>query len=266
MLAEWPCDALREPRFHTLAPILAALDCNTFPNSDALNALSNRYDLRNAKGLPLRFETQTVQTYERAVFETGAVPTRADNWHDLFNALAWFAFPLAKALLNRLHIQELAKQLSPMRSTARDALTVYDESGMVILCADGRLKALLRDFRWKELFWMQRDSVRQSMRFYVFGHALHEQLLRPYAGITAKAVIVDADIETLTLDPLAALALVDRAVCDYFEEPGAPRIARGFQPVPVLGIPDWWPENTQESYYEDTRYFRPGRRINKAPL
>ena len=33
--------------------------------------------------------------YEHAVFASGEVATRSDNWHDYFNALVWAAFPRA---------------------------------------------------------------------------------------------------------------------------------------------------------------------------
>jgi len=41
--------------------------------------------------------------------------------------------------------------------------------------------------------------------------------------------------------------------------PEALRSAGDFSPVPLLGAPGWAPQNEAESWYEDTRYFRPGR-------
>jgi hypothetical protein len=35
------------------------------------------------------------------------VATRPCNRHDYFNALAWLAFPHAKAALNAIHVREL---------------------------------------------------------------------------------------------------------------------------------------------------------------
>jgi len=38
--------------------------------------------------------------YELHIAQTGEVETRPGNWHDLFNALAWVAFPRRKAAIN----------------------------------------------------------------------------------------------------------------------------------------------------------------------
>ena len=33
----------------------------------------------------------------------------------------------------------------------------------------------------------------------------------------------------------------------------------GFTPLPLLGIPGWWPENGELSFYDDAQVFRPRR-------
>ena len=33
----------------------------------------------------------------------------------------------------------------------------------------------------------------------------------------------------------------------------------GHLPLPVLGIPGWWPENEKEDFYDDAAVFRPAR-------
>ena len=32
-----------------------------------------------------------------------------------------------------------------------------------------------------------------------------------------------------------------------------------FTPLPVLGVPGWWPENSGAAFYDDPRVFRPPR-------
>ena len=32
-------------------------------------------------------------------------------------------------------------------------------------------------------------------------------------------------------------------------------------PLPVLGIPGWWPANTDAAFYQDSTVFRPFRRV-----
>ena len=66
------------------------------------------------------------------------------------------------------------------------------EGGALVACVDPELNAMLREFRWKELFWERRGRVREAMRFIVLGHAVLEQAMRPWPGITCKALFIDA--------------------------------------------------------------------------
>ena len=175
--------------------------------------------------------------------ETGSVETRPDNLHDFFNALAWLTFPRTKARINALHAAEIPRE-GGRRGRRRDLLTIFDEGGAIVHCDDSRLLALLRDFRWKELFWDNRDRVRAAMRIVVVGHAVLEQALEPWPGITCKAIVVPA-----AADPdAAASAWLERLA------PGA--TPRDLAPLPVFGYPGWSVQNA--AFYEDTRYFRPG--------
>src|SRR5262249_45952739 len=149
-------------------------------------------------GAPIRFippgARREASTYEVRIFDTGEVQTRPGNWHDLFNALVWLAFPGTKAVLNRHHCGEIiARRGEPQRGTPRDVLTLFDEGGIVVASADAELSALLREFRWKQLFWTRRADVRRAMRFHVFGHAIYEKALAPHKGVTAKALVLDVE-------------------------------------------------------------------------
>ena len=39
---------------------------------------------------------------------------------------------------------------------------------------------------------------------------------------------------------------------------------RELSPLPVLGIPGWWPDNERADFYDNTDYFRSGRRTEDA--
>ena len=62
-----------------------------------------------ARGRPMRFvppgesADRGARCYELRIADTGEVETRERNWHDLFNALAWIAFPRAKSRINAQH-------------------------------------------------------------------------------------------------------------------------------------------------------------------
>ena len=132
------------------------------------------------------------------------------------------------------------------RGALRDLLTVFDEGGVLVSCADEGLIRLVHEFRWKELFWGQRSRVRERMRLVVLGHAALEKALEPWPGITCKALFLSPDSD---LDEQAARWLAERP-------PGAR--ARDLAPLPVFGYPGW-AENERAEFYDDERYFRAPR-------
>ncbi len=263
----WSREALlASPWFAAVHHLLARLPQERFPSLDDLNALAREGDARSASGARIVFVPagergkDLVNHYEVRIFRAGEVQTRAESPHDLFNALAWLAFPRTKATLNRIHHDELVRRWgAPERGTPRDVLTLFDEGGVVVACAAPALARCLEDYQWKELFWTRRQEATEAMRFFVFGHAILEQSLAPYKGVTAKALVIDVPHPAITL-PLAALVdLLDARAADHFARPGALESTRALQPLPVLGIPGWTPENEDPAYYDDEQVFRPGR-------
>jgi hypothetical protein len=257
--------ALAAPIFAVLTPLIGRLPPDRFPRHDELNALAPP-EAVSGGGAPIRFVPPAAPSrefsaqYEVRIFDTGEVQTRPDNWHDLFNALVWLAFPRTKAVLNRHHCEEIrARRGERLRGTARDVLTLFDEGGIVVAVADAELPTLLRDFRWKELFWRRRAEVLGSMRFYVFGHAIYEKALEPYKGVTAKALIVDIAPGLLDAPMERQLSELDARAADYFSGAQAVASTRALPPLPILGIPGWDPSNSREEYYDDPSQFRPGR-------
>jgi len=215
------------------------------PSLEGLNALAQRAGVRTQSGHPLRFVAPSVADayYEIRVFQTGCVATRPDNRHDLFNALAWLAFPKTKALINALHAEEIPRE-NGRRGRKRDLLTLLDEGGAIVQCDDPELIASLRAARWKELFWERRARVQRSMRFCVLGHAVLEQAIKPWPGITCKALFVPRDA-----DP-------DRAACAWLAELAPDATPAALAALPVFGYPGWLPDNERAPFYDDTRYFR----------
>jgi len=256
--------ALSTPIFDALRPWLSRLPSGRFPRHDDLNALTER-SLVSGGGEPIRFvppasSREASALYEVRIFETGEVQTRLDNWHDLFNALVWLAFPKTKAVLNRHHCEQMrARRAERQRGTARDVLTLFDEGGVVVGSADATLSALLTDSKWKELFWTRREGVRGCMRFRVFGHAIYEKALEPYKGVTAKALIVDVAPELLDASTERQLAELDASAVRYFSGPQALASTRSLPPLPVLGVPGWERANERQDYYDDVTQFRPRR-------
>ncbi len=257
-------DLLASPAFATLAPLIEQLPEDHFPTLAELNKICDAREVASGNGVPIEFvpqEAKTDEPYETRVYARGKVLTRSRNWHDLFNALAWITFPRSKAAINRHHYREmLARQAEGLRGTARDVLTLFDESGAIVVSSEPELSALLREFKWKELFWQHRGELIESMRCYVFGHSIYEKALQPYKGITAKTLIFDVPARELERPVPQQLATLDARLAKYFSEPEALAATEGYAPLPVLGIPGWSADNEDERYYEDSQHFRPGRR------
>jgi len=265
-VARWERDALaRSPWFAAVRCVLERLPAERFPGPDDLTSLARERGVVSGGGAPLAFlvpdagPAMGARHYEERIFRAGEVATRPGSRHDLFNALAWLAFPRTKAALNRLHHEELARRGDgPVRGTARDVATLFDEGGLVVACAAPALAGLLRGFRWKALFWERRAEVARSMRFLVCGHAILEHARSPHKGVTAKALVLEAPAELL--DDPALVASMDERAAGHFACAEALASTQTLQPLPVLGIPGWTPANDDPAFYDDESVFRPGRR------
>jgi hypothetical protein len=205
--------------------------------------------LQAAGPAPVRFvpheQLPAGTPYERFIFEAGQCPVRP-GLHDFFNGLVWLAFPRTKAALNRLQAGEIARAgIAGRRGAVRDAITVFDENG-ALLQAPAPLWDALRERDWWRLF-VQLRPLWSEARLLVFGHALLEQLASPRKGLTAH-VWCGTPLLQRVADADAWL------VAQYM----APVLAtKPFTPLPVLGVPGWWPANVNFSFYDDSQVFRP---------
>src|SRR5216683_3676391 len=97
--------SLRQPVFDPLRPWHLRLQAAGGPTLGHLNALADAAELRTESGRPVRFVPPGAADacYEVRVFESGCVETRPESLHDLFNALAWLAFPRTDRKSTRLN-------------------------------------------------------------------------------------------------------------------------------------------------------------------
>lgn len=275
MAQEWNLAWLRTPLLRVLEPVLARAHWASDRWPDLADYQRLLDDLprvpHTAGGARVQVVPQAVPAaqweagYEPRIYLSGELQTRSENWHDLFNLLVWASFPQTKAALNQRHYalqhtRAIQARTAQPRSAAQDALTQFDESGVIIACSDPALAELLRTFQWKELFWHQREATRAGMACYLFGHGLMEKALAPYRGMTGKGLLVSVQPSFFSLSMPERVAFLDRAVADVVRD--AARLSRpaDLAPVPVLGFPGFTPDNEIESYYDDRDYFRSGRR------
>jgi hypothetical protein len=175
--------------FSTLGVAFGASD--GFPGLEELSGLAAARGVTTAGGCGVRFvaaapkprrgrrrpERQPM-AYERTVYDRGEVPTRADSWHDFFNALVWCALPLTKAALNERQCvaPRFATDADVLRAQTRtreqDRLAMFDEGGAVIVT--GR-------------------AAGTPTRAFVLGHAVHELEVAGPADLTLMTVEVAAD-------------------------------------------------------------------------
>ena len=230
------------------------------PDAQAVAELAKNFPIHTANGRRVSFipPPQDGLIYECRIWESGEVATRLDNWHDFFNALVWMQFPKTKIAISAAHMRAMQAP-GETRNTVRDVLTHFDECGIVVLSSQSELLDLLRQFCWKELFVERRAEVIRCMRFIIFGHATYELALKPFRGLTAKAVLYPVAEDWLSMPMQAQLEAVDGMLATDLVS-GRYTRPRDFQPLPLLGIPGATPDNENPAYYDDTWQFRPGRR------
>ncbi len=211
--------------------------------------------LNAAQDAPVCFVPQSAlpdgEAYESFIFRTRQCPTR-EGLHDFFNGLCWMHFPETKKKLNQLQAAAIAQAgVQQVRGPVRDALTLFDENAAFLLAPQALWDALVaRD--WRRLFVDLRPLWQQA-QLVLFGHALLEKLVFPRKPITAHVYRAQPAINSIA----SSLAGLDAwAAADLSAEKLA---SKPFAPLPVLGVPGWWTENENFSFYDDSLVFRPRR-------
>ncbi|MDB5794919.1 MAG: hypothetical protein JWR25_1298 [Noviherbaspirillum sp.] len=249
-----------------LAPFLPAAQSVLYDGNwcEQLNRAAAQARLHNHRGLPIRFVPQSElpagTAYEAFISATGCVPTRA-NLHDFLNALVWLTFPGIKVRLNALQAAEISRapQAQTPRGKIRDAATIFDENAALLVTRSSDLIDALRAHHWQEAFMARRAEFESVCEVWLFGHALMEKLVAPYKAITAHALPVVAEPGYFSLS--------DRGKTEWLDQTVARHLSKGLAtseltPLPVLGVPGWWPGQTRE-FYADTTVFRGKRSVGE---
>jgi hypothetical protein len=135
----WSADLFA--RYRAFSPYLeqaeALRELGTFPTPDQLTTWwGEPAGVRFVPQAPRRRGAGAAE-YEALIAE-GAIPTRAESWHDLMNALVWATFPRSKGSIHRSQRAEMergrALGLLGRRTPRHDALAVVDEGGVIVVC------------------------------------------------------------------------------------------------------------------------------------
>lgn len=266
---------------HSHAPAINAI--NIVEN---LNAGLDKYEYVNAsrisnfKKLPIRFVDQAClpegEAYESFIANTGKIPTR-DNHHDLLNGLIWLNFPHAKAVFNELHAKDILQHgIHNARTALRNALTVFDENGGIVVSSDKLLLEQLQAFKWQAVLVTHRTNwlaQHRTIAFFPFGHALLEKLVNPRKNITSHTLLILVDEGWFEQSIASQRNQLDAAIAKLFRQLAMPDLAdnavklssKSFQPLPVMGIPGYSDDNVIPAFYKDEAVFRHPRAFS-API
>ena len=252
-------------------PIFAALDADRdwlvaaqWPGVDEIN--QRIAPLQHAiTGQTLDFaapDDNDAGNYETRIFRHGRIATRLDNWHDLFNALAWKQFPTIKAALNHAQVQDMEAMGNVQRSRRQAALTQFDEAGAIVVLRDASVLDAWDRHDWTQLFLHRRKAwLDGSVQLHVFGHALYEHALNPAMLLVGKCIVLwSADV----ID----MQLLDARVGDAIKARQCLLDPQDLRPLPLAGLPGWHRDAQDANFYRDQPCFRPLRpgRIYPPPL
>ncbi len=188
------------------------------------------------------------QAYEHFIFNSKQCPVR-EGLHDFFNGLCWLQFPQTKARLNALQAEHIAQHgVQAQRGPLRDALTLFDENAAVLIAdpaTAAQLWPALLAKDWQRLL-VDLRPLWQRAQLLLFGHALLEKLVNPRKALT-----------THVFTACTAITSVANADAHIAASLHAHELARKpFAPLPVLGVPGWWPDNQEPQFYNDPKVFR----------
>ena len=239
-------------------PFIKRIKGSLITDCEQLNSLLPE-GLITESGHPVRFVPSTElddTAYEQRIYTTGQVSTRPDNWHDLFNALVWMRFPRIKVAMNALHYHTWSDQHDGTRGKVRDALTLFDECGVIVYSSRPELLSAVAERRWADAFLA--DDFRTEVQLSMCGHAMLEKYLAPYKSMTAKALLIHTDADFQKLSPEEMLIRLDGEIAQRMLDGTLMTKPGCLTPLPLAGIPGWWPEETQDAgFYDDQQVFRP---------
>ncbi|KNC67525.1 DUF3025 domain-containing protein [Pseudoalteromonas ardens] len=255
----WHADLFNQAPFEHLEELFALSHHSDWPSFTWLNEQKDSTQSRDIVFTPnSELESETLY-YEEIIAHTHRIPTRENNWHDFFGALIWCLFPQTKSLLNRLHMQEIAEHGLKQRSKKRNALTLFDECGVVLAIPDLSWQSALRAHQWQEIFYEYGAMWHHNLLPFTFGHANYEMLTKPFIGLTGKVVCVEVDEAFYHLPLQLQYRHLDQKLVNMIEHQGLLDNNQQMSPLPLLGIPQWYQGQQDLAFYSDTDYFRPKR-------
>jgi hypothetical protein len=220
----WPlADSLA--RFDALARFPTALELSALyeernrPLAACLRFVEVPKSKRKRRG-----PVQVGDLYEGRIVERGEVPTRADDWHDLFNSLAFITFPRAKLALHarqyaiwRARIAPGARRLPNARTREQDALALFDEGGLCVVASPPLAASLRSSLEQDSAAAVSADLAREGVYLVPFGHALYEHMVAGLPCPLATPYVIE--LEEKRGDARSLLHELDRQLARALNSP-----------------------------------------------
>lgn len=225
---------------------------------NAWPSIADYNQLAEDAGFDFRFIEQDANTpYESTIYHHQCIPTRLRNWHDFFNNLTWFIFPSMKRALVEAGYQATDRE-QKHRTPKQNVLAHFDECGIVICSDQPSYFDKIKHHEWSSLFL---DSNLLTHCYPIItGHGILEKGLQPYIGMTAKAILMEVHSTFFKLNAAEKLKYLDERLARKILSTDFPSTPKALAPFPLLGWPNWHPDNLQDAFFENTNYFRPQRR------
>lgn len=177
----------------------------------------------------VRAPLDLAELYDGRIALRRQVPCLDASFHDLFNALVWAAFPRSKRALHARQFRALERRWRPgathlpnRRTPEQDALTIFDEGGVVIVTGEPEMDAAL-------------DG--SSLRIVPFGHAIMEHVCFLSGPVRAAVIALDVPVAGSTGRDL--FEAVDRALAPRLADE-ASLLAPDFDGVLTIVPPHDW--------------------------
>ena len=187
-----------------------------------------------------------------------------NNIHDTLNNISWLIWPRLKRALNEIYVNdEMSRKGSALsRTTIQNLVALLDEDGVVLVSSNKSILSDMQAFRWKNIFWSHRDRLKELLCF-PLGHGLLQKSLKPFVGLTGNGILVKVPRAYFKLPQHVQLKLLDNYLAEVIINKKI-TCSKDLQPFPILGLPFFHPDNTNESFYENGQYFRSGYRNSKV--
>ena len=254
-----PEDLLAYPAWRPYRAPVARLPRDRFPEPRDLQTLLGK-ECRSSSGQRVTFVSANQLPawsddagYEREIGLTGRVSTRPYSVHDLCNALVWSVFPRLKATLNERHLSAPPAAAPGRRGPVRDAVTGFDECGAIVVSPRrSHLESLARH-DWTRLFGVSGERWPTDLTVLVVGHGTLEMLWAPYKAITVRSLLLHTPMDPNDLEAM------DRLAAKVWRTEGPIGRPADLCPLPIMGIPGWWPGEITADFWADRSVFRPPR-------